>query len=111
MKANSLRVMRDRQAAAEDVLDAVASLESRHGSAAMLAVTTTVSSYPTSATSFYACNPQFLTGDDTEGATPTFESDSATVVYAYNMGSAIPPNGTKIVIHATGGRWCFRYDG
>jgi hypothetical protein len=77
----------------------------------MCVITTTVSSYPASAAEFYACNPELLTGSETEGAVPAFTADSATVIYAINLGTAIPPNGTKLVVHAAGGRWCFRYDG
>ena len=67
----------------------------------MCVITTTVTTYPTSAAEFYACNPELLTGSETEGATPTFTADTATVVYALNLGTAIPPNGTKLVIHAS----------
>lgn len=77
----------------------------------MIVTTTTVSSYPTSAGVFYGCNPDVITGSESEGATPTFTADTATVVYAVNLGTSIPPNGTKLVVHAAGGRWCFRYDG
>ena len=107
---NGLRVLRDRQTAAESALDR-SSGEDSYGSAAMCAITTTVTTYPTSAGVFYGCNPELLTGAETEGATPTFVPDTATVVYAVNLGTAIPPNGTIIVIHSVGGRWAFRYDG
>ena len=107
---NDLRILRDRQTAAENALDRAVSA-APFGSAAMCAVTTTVTTYPTSAGAFYACNPELLYGAETEGGAPTFTADTATVLYAFNLGSAIPPNGTKIVIHAAGGRWAFRYDG
>jgi hypothetical protein len=107
---NDLRILRDRQTTASDLLDRTGG-QDPFGSAAMCVITTTVSSYPASAAEFYACNPELLTGSEAEGATPTFTADTATVVYALNLGTAIPPNGTKLVIHATGGRWCFRYDG
>ena len=54
----------------------------------MCVITTTVSSYPGSAAEYYACNPELLTGSEAEGATPTFTADTATVVYALNLGHA-----------------------
>jgi hypothetical protein len=107
---NDIRILRDRQTAANQSADRAAG-QDPYGSAAMCVVTTTVATYPMSAAEFYACNPELLTGSETEGATPTFTADTATVVYALNLGTVIPPNGTKIVIHAVGGRWAFRYDG
>jgi hypothetical protein len=108
---NDLRILRDRQTAASSALDRSGAAADLYGSAAMCVVTTTVSSYPASAAEFYACFPELLTGPETEGATPTFTADADTIVYALNLGTAIPPNGTKLVIHAAGGRWVFRYDG
>jgi hypothetical protein len=107
---NDLRILRDRQTAAETQLDRAATADDS-GSAALCAITTTVSSYPTSAAVGYAMNPQILGGTEAEGATPSFSADTSTVVYAFNLGSAIPPSGTMIVIHAVGGRWVFRFDG
>jgi hypothetical protein len=107
---NDLRVMRERQAAASSALDRSVG-QDPYGSAAMCVITTTKTTYPTSAAEFYACNPELLTGPETEGAAATFTADTATVVFAVNVGTAIPPNGTKLVIHGAGGRWVFRYDG
>jgi hypothetical protein len=107
---NELRILRNRQTAASSALDRSTG-QDPYGSVAMCVITTTVAAYPTSAAEFHACNPELLTGSEAEGATPTFSADTATVVYALNLGTAIPPNGTKLVIHAVVGRWCFRYDG
>ncbi len=107
---NDLRVMRERQIAAETALDRL-DTAADYGAAALCVITTTVTAYPTSAGVFYACNPELITGSVAEGATPTFTADGATVVYALNLGTAIPPNGTILVAHSVGGRWCFRYDG
>jgi hypothetical protein len=107
-----LRVMRERHARATDALDQLgADSDSAHASAALIVVTTTVSVYPTSAAQFYACNPQIITGSETEGASPTYTTDTATTIYALNVGTQIPPNGTELVVHSVGGRWVFRYDG
>jgi hypothetical protein len=107
---NDLRVMRERQLVASAVLDRSAG-QDPYGSAAMCVITTTFATYPTSAAEFYACNPELLTGAETEGAAATFTADTAMVIYAVNIGTVVPPNGTKVVIHAAGGRWVFRYDG
>ena len=108
---NDLRVLRDRQTAAETWLDRSTASAEPFGSAALCVITTTVTTYPTSAAEFYACNPELITGAETEGGTPTFTADTNTVVYGLNLGTVIPPNGTKLVLHSVGGRWTFRYDG
>jgi len=107
---NDLRVLRDRQLAASDALDRSGG-QDPYGSAAMCVITTTVETYPTVAATFYACNPELLTGTEAEGTAATFTVDTSTIIYAVNVGTAIPPSGTKLVIHAVGGRWAFRYDG
>src|SRR6476646_1987002 len=108
---NDLRILRDRQAAASEALDRSEAAADPYGSAAMCVVTFQETTYPTSAGKFYACHPELLTGSESEGATPTFTGDTATSIYAFNLGTQIPPNGTKLVIHAVVGRWIFRYDG
>jgi hypothetical protein len=107
---NDLRVMRERQLEAGDALDRLPDLDV-YGSAAVCAITTTVTTYPTAAAEFFACNPELVTGTETEGGAATFTVDASTVIYGLNVGTAIPPNGTKVILHAIGGRWAFRYDG
>jgi hypothetical protein len=108
---NDLRILRDRQTVAANGRERAARNGLHFGSAALCVVSTRVTTYPTTAATYYACNPELLGGSEAEGAAPTFARDGATVIYALNVGTAIPPEGTKLVIHATGGRWCFRYDG
>lgn len=79
-----------------------------HSAPAMLAQTFTVATYPTAANRFYGVKPVILTGSEAEGAT------GSTVVldrpfYAYNLGGAIPPSGTKVLLHHVGSRWVFCY--
>ncbi len=107
---SDLRVMRERQIAASSALDRSGDL-APYASAALIVVTTTVTTYPTSAAEFYACNPRQITGSVAEGASPVYTTDTSTVVYALNVGTQIPPSGTELVVHSVGGRWCFRYDG
>ena len=102
------RTLRDRQAAAA-ALDRSAD-HAPHGNAALLCITTTVATYPTVAARVYALFPQDIDGAETEGAACTYTSSSATAMYGVNLGTAIPPNGTRVIVDAIGGRWCFRFD-
>lgn len=106
---NDLRVIRDRQQAADGGLDREIG-RAPEGSAALLAQTSTVSAYPTTASAFFACLPMDIDGSETEGASATYVKESSSVFYAWNAGTQIPPIGTTIVCHAVGGRWVFRYD-
>jgi hypothetical protein len=108
---NDFRILRDRQSAGWEALDVgLGGAESR-GSSAMLAQTTTVQTYPTSASAFYAVVPCDIDGGESEGTSATYIPRTGSVAYALNLGSQIPASGTTIVCHAVGGRWCFRYDG
>lgn len=78
----------------------------------MLVQTFTKTTYPTTAATEYACHPiSQITGDEAEGASVGFTADSSTTIYALNLGSTVPPSGTKVIAHAVAGRWCFRWDG
>jgi hypothetical protein len=104
------RIERDRQKALSAVVDRVAPF-SAGGSTALLVTTTTVSTYPTSAASFYASNPTEIDGSEVEGGAASYTADTTQVVYVLNVGTQIPPVGTRMVAHAVGGRWACRYDG
>jgi hypothetical protein len=105
----SARVLRDRIEAAAEARDrSAAGLPDC--AAAMAAVTVTVATYPTAAAAFYGIQDCQINGTETEGGTATFVAGTATQ-YALNLGTAIPPSGTQIVVHGVGGRWCFRWDG
>ena len=82
-----------------------------HGSLAQLLTTIAVSSYPDVAGAFYAGNPTYVNGAESEGGLASYSPDSSQVIYAYNLGTEIPSEGTRVVAHAVGGRWVFRYDG
>jgi hypothetical protein len=104
------RIERERQKALSGVVDRVAPF-SANGSAALLVTTTTVSTYPTSAASFFASNPTEIDGSEVEGGAASYTPDATQVLYVLNVGTQIPPVGTRLVAHAVGGRWVFRYDG
>ena len=104
------RVERDRQKALSGALDRVAPFAA-DGSTALLVTTTTVSTYPSTAATFYASNPTEIDGSEVEGGAASYTADASQVLYALNVGTQVPPVGTRVVAHAVGGRWVFRYDG
>jgi hypothetical protein len=104
------RILRDRQSDALAAVDRLSGF-AEEGAEAVLAMTTTVSSYPTVPGAFYACVPLAVDGPEIEGAAANFTADTIRIVYAYNLGTQIPPAGTKILAHSCGGRWTFRFDG
>lgn len=106
---SELRTQRERQAALDESFDR-SDAPPTDCSAATLLTTTTVGTYPTSASAFYACFANDVGGVETEGTAATYSTGTA-IVYALNIGSAVPPSGTKVVAHAVGGRWVFRWDG
>jgi hypothetical protein len=104
------RIERERQKALSGVVDRVAPFSS-DGSTSLLVTTTKVSTYPTSAASFFASNPTEIDGSEVEGGAASYTADTTQVVYVLNVGTQIPPVGTRVVAHAVGGRWVFRFDG
>jgi hypothetical protein len=106
---NESRILRDRLASTQAALELIPS-EPPDCSAAILAETTYVNTYPTTANVFYACYSCELSGNESEGAAATYVHDSSAVFYAYNLGTTVPPVGSHVVCHAVGGRWCFRWD-
>lgn len=77
--------------------------------ASLLAVTGTDGSYPTSAGVVYVCSPIEIDADDVEGASFVYAVDSLQNFYAVNTGSNVPVQGTAVICHLVGGRWCFRF--
>jgi hypothetical protein len=79
------------------------------GSPSVLARTTTLLAYPTSAQCFYACQPLAVLGTEAEGAPGAVSPESSTF-FALNLGGTIPPPGSQVVATFVGNRWVFRYD-
>lgn len=77
------------------------------GSRSLLAKTKTVTTYPTAAARFYACEIQGLLGTESEGSTGTLTPQRT--IYAYNLGASIPPTGTPVLLTEVPYRWVFRY--
>jgi hypothetical protein len=103
------RIIRDRHQAAEDQIDRAPSAPP-DGARSLLATTTTDVTYPTTAGVFYAVLLTDVSGAETEGATPTFATQSQ-LFYAVNFGTAVPPVNTVVLIECQCGLWVFRYDG
>jgi len=77
------------------------------GSRSLLVKTKTVTTYPTAAGRFYACEIQGLLGTESEGSTGTLTAGRT--IYAYNLGASIPPTGTPVLLTEIPYRWVFRY--
>jgi hypothetical protein len=76
----------------------------------MLLQTFTEGTYPTVAARVYACHPVVSDATDTEGESAALTVDTGVTIYAVNVGSAIPADGTVVVAAAVGGRVVFRHD-
>ena len=75
-----------------------------------LAMTTDKPAYPTWAKSRYPMNSIVLNvvGDDI--ADPPLILDSSSRFEAENVGDAVPPIGTTVVVHFTDGKFVFQYN-
>jgi hypothetical protein len=79
------------------------------GAPTLLACTKILSSYPTVAQCFFACQLLILLGAEVEGGSGVVTGVNATF-FALNLGSAVPPIGTQVLVTFAGNRWVFRYD-
>jgi hypothetical protein len=104
------RILREQPAATLAAADRLGTF-AEEGADAILAQTTTIETYPTASGAFYACVPLWVDGPETEGAAAAFTIAGTRSIYAFNLGTQVPPVGTKIIVHSCGGRWTFRYDG
>lgn len=80
------------------------------GSPSAVARTKTLASYPTSASSYFACEPLTILGAETEGSNGVVLGSGVTIL-ALNLGSSVPPLATAVIISYVNHRWVFRYDG
>jgi len=79
------------------------------GSPCLIAQTTKLKTYPTSAQQFFACQPVAVLGTETEGGQAIFTPHTSTFL-ALNLGPVVPPLGTNVIASFIGNRWVFRYD-
>jgi hypothetical protein len=80
------------------------------GAACFVGKTIACSSYPTTAAVMYCVAAVGIMGTETEGSSGVFTVQTPTLK-ALNVGSAIPPSGTLLVVTRVPNRWVFRYDG
>lgn len=106
----ALRAAREHLAQVQKAREALDTSPAGKG-ASMLCVTTSLGSYPQAASAVYALATEECDADDTEGASATYTDDNNNVIFGINLGSSVPPQGTRVIVHGVGGRWCFRYDG
>jgi hypothetical protein len=104
------RILRERQSNARAAALRLVPF-AEDGAVAILAQTRVAVSYPSVPAAFYACSPLQVDGPETEGAAVTYFGDSSRTILAFNLGTQVPPAGTRLIAHACGGRWVFRYDG
>ena len=79
------------------------------GAPSLLACTKVLTSYPTAASCFFACQPLTLLGPEVEGGSGVVTGLDTTFL-ALNLGGAVPPIGTQVLATFVGNRWVFRYD-
>jgi hypothetical protein len=101
--------LRQRLEAIEDQLDSRDN--EAEGSVCRVVQTTTVETYPTVPLSYFAVNPVSIDGEAKEGQPATFTVDSTRIFAVLNLGSQVPPSGTKLIAVSSGGRWTMQYDG
>jgi hypothetical protein len=92
------------------------SIDSGHSPApdcspSFLGITVAVDTYPILPNDFYGFNPTEADGEPEEGIAGTFSDDVTTVIYAFGIGTAVPPEGTRAIVRRAGGRWVFQYNG
>jgi hypothetical protein len=105
------RTLRDRSSAADAAFDNAQGGGDPAGNGAFLLQTFKVTTYPTSASSTYACHPVDVNGEEAEGQSASYAIQDDVTQFAVGLGSVVPPEGTMVVGHHVGGRICFRYDG
>ena len=81
------------------------------GNVVLVGQTKKVTTYPTSAGSFYGIVPQVLGGTEVEGGAGSLTpSPGSPLIYALNLGGSIPAAGTYVICTFVDSRWTFRYD-
>jgi hypothetical protein len=80
------------------------------GAPSLAVATATQTTYPTAAGAFYYCTPIDVFGPETEGAAGvTSAAAGGGGLFAFNLGPAVPPPGTPVLVTFVRHRWVFRY--
>jgi hypothetical protein len=111
LSRDEIRRLRLSSSEADDAAS-LASEATGPGNARVPARTFEVKSYPTEPNAFYACRPLIVDGEEYEGATlgTTDVTGDDAVIYAANLGDAVPPAGTQVDLTYVPYRWVFTYN-
>ncbi|MDQ3168427.1 MAG: hypothetical protein M3P94_07240 [Chloroflexota bacterium] len=101
------QILRDDNQAALDELGRVPDAPPE-GAPRIAAVTIKITTYPTTASVFYGVRAVAILGDQVEGQ-PAIEEDSGETYLAFNLGTKIPPVGSKVELTRVPHRWVFTY--
>jgi hypothetical protein len=95
----------------EDITDALTTSPylADPGSPCLVLQTKALTAYPSAAQSFFACVPVTVLGTEIEGGQAALTPLTPTL-FAFNLGAALPPQGTNVIASYVGNRWVFRYD-
>ena len=101
----------DRDAEAAGEIDRADAPAAAPPPSAVVVQTFAESTYPTAAASFFACRPVAVaSAGAAEGAAASFSTFASDyVIYALNLGSEVPPIGSRHVASRVGAYWVFRY--
>jgi hypothetical protein len=102
--ARESRIIRDRIAAYEDILDAAGGVVAPIGSARLLVQVYNGGAMPTAAELVYFTHPVLVTGAETEGGAGTLTADTATTVPVTVLWHA-PSVGDYLTAYSVGSRW------
>jgi hypothetical protein len=103
------RVTRIRHEQIEHALEVAQSPPNGDG-VSFVGQTTTGGTYPIAAGVVYLVIAQEINVGAAEGSVPSFVATNSTIP-AVNLGTAIPPQGTYIIVSKAGSRFTFRFDG
>lgn len=109
MTDDEAAILRRRMADQIDDADRDSVSASREGP--LVVTTVTMTTYPTAARRMYAVQITKPGGIEIEGQTVTIAAAVGGTFAAANLGSAIPPVGTVLIIDQVDGYWTFVYDG
>lgn len=76
----------------------------------LVGVTTHVTTYPTAVNAYYAIQPKYVGGPESEGA-PWTLTDLGPKVLAAHLGTVVPPEGTTVRFWRVPHRYVFAYYG
>ena len=103
-----MRIERERNAQLAQEMDRIG-ISEPEGGVSLLLQTFAESSYPTDAGAFYACHVVGVDGDPDEGAAADFTAGDD-VVYAYNLGSEVPPENSRLLAHLSSSVFFFTWN-